>query len=87
MKGLEPSTFCMASRRSSQLSYIREGTQYRSAVCAARALPSVLRSGLARPPDVPGAALADRGKPRWVGGQLPVGGVAVVGGPPDMSGQ
>jgi hypothetical protein len=23
MKGLEPSTFCMASRRSSQLSYIR----------------------------------------------------------------
>jgi hypothetical protein len=25
MKGLEPSTFCMASRRSSQLSYIREG--------------------------------------------------------------
>ena len=24
MKGLEPSTFCMASRRSSQLSYIRE---------------------------------------------------------------
>jgi hypothetical protein len=28
MKGLEPSTFCMASRRSSQLSYIREGAQY-----------------------------------------------------------
>src|ERR671910_16791 len=25
MKGLEPSTFCMASRCSSQLSYIREG--------------------------------------------------------------
>ncbi len=25
MKGLEPSTFCMASRRSSQLSYIRAG--------------------------------------------------------------
>ena len=25
MKGLEPSTFCMASRRSSQLSYIRDG--------------------------------------------------------------
>ena len=24
LKGLEPSTFCMASRRSSQLSYIRE---------------------------------------------------------------
>ncbi len=30
MKGLEPSTFCMASRRSSQLSYIREdGGLYR----------------------------------------------------------
>ncbi len=28
MKGLEPSTFCMASRRSSQLSYIRVGRQY-----------------------------------------------------------
>jgi hypothetical protein len=28
MKGLEPSTFCMASRRSSQLSYIREPAEY-----------------------------------------------------------
>ena len=28
MKGLEPSTFCMASRRSSQLSYIRVAGQY-----------------------------------------------------------
>ena len=26
--GLEPTTFCMASRRSSQLSYIREPTDY-----------------------------------------------------------
>jgi hypothetical protein len=26
--GLEPTTFCMASRRSSQLSYIRAGRQY-----------------------------------------------------------
>jgi hypothetical protein len=26
--GLEPTTFCMASRRSSQLSYIRERGQY-----------------------------------------------------------
>ena len=26
--GLEPTTFCMASRRSSQLSYIRVGGQY-----------------------------------------------------------
>ena len=29
MKGLEPSTFCMASRRSSQLSYIRASADYR----------------------------------------------------------
>ncbi len=28
MKGLEPSTFCMASRRSSQLSYIRGSAEY-----------------------------------------------------------
>ena len=28
MMGLEPTTFCMASRRSSQLSYIRVGRQY-----------------------------------------------------------
>jgi hypothetical protein len=28
MMGLEPTTFCMASRRSSQLSYIRVGFQY-----------------------------------------------------------
>ena len=28
MKGLEPSTFCMASRRSSQLSYIRAVADY-----------------------------------------------------------
>ena len=30
MKGLEPSTFCMASRRSSQLSYIRGSAEYRA---------------------------------------------------------
>ena len=30
MKGLEPSTFCMASRRSSQLSYIRGFVEYRA---------------------------------------------------------
>ena len=29
LKGLEPSTFCMASRRSSQLSYSRAGAEYR----------------------------------------------------------
>ena len=32
MKGLEPSTFCMASRRSSQLSYIRASPEYSPAV-------------------------------------------------------
>jgi hypothetical protein len=31
LKGLEPSTFCMASRRSSQLSYSREGAEYNPA--------------------------------------------------------
>ncbi len=31
MMGLEPTTFCMASRRSSQLSYIRVGGQYSGA--------------------------------------------------------
>src|SRR5438552_15612571 len=31
MKGLEPSTFCMASRRSSQLSYIRGPSEYSGA--------------------------------------------------------
>ena len=29
LKGLEPSTFCMASRRSSQLSYSRAAANYR----------------------------------------------------------
>jgi hypothetical protein len=28
MAGLEPATFCMASRRSSQLSYIRAAAEY-----------------------------------------------------------
>jgi hypothetical protein len=31
MMGLEPTTFCMASRRSSQLSYIRASHNYRRA--------------------------------------------------------
>jgi hypothetical protein len=30
MMGLEPTTFCMASRRSSQLSYIREAASIAS---------------------------------------------------------
>ena len=49
MKGLEPSTFCMASRRSSQLSYIREGADYsrglrRAARSCRRSAPSFSRS-------------------------------------------
>ena len=35
MKGLEPSTFCMASRRSSQLSYIRANPEYSGRLTAA----------------------------------------------------
>jgi hypothetical protein len=47
MKGLEPSTFCMASRRSSQLSYIREGGKYSRAAPAPETdgyAPNVSRS-------------------------------------------
>ena len=39
MKGLEPSTFCMASRRSSQLSYIRVAAQYNAAPAAQTRTP------------------------------------------------
>jgi hypothetical protein len=35
--GFEPTTFCMASRRSSQLSYIRELNQYSRVYAASRA--------------------------------------------------
>jgi hypothetical protein len=31
--GLEPTTFCMASRRSSQLSYIREASSIAAVFC------------------------------------------------------
>jgi hypothetical protein len=37
MKGLEPSTFCMASRRSSQLSYIRESGHHSRSPALSRA--------------------------------------------------
>jgi hypothetical protein len=37
MKGLEPSTFCMASRRSSQLSYIRERAHHSRSSAASKA--------------------------------------------------
>ena len=36
LKGFEPSTFCMASRRSSQLSYSRTGGILAVAPCSAR---------------------------------------------------
>ena len=32
--GLEPTTFCMASRRSSQLSYIRSPSEYRGGIAS-----------------------------------------------------
>src|ERR671936_334952 len=34
MRGLEPPTFCMASRRSSQLSYIRSPSEYRGGIAS-----------------------------------------------------
>ena len=86
MKGLEPSTFCMASRRSSQLSYIRGEGKYRSAARPARELPAGVREAQRGPRISPGAAL-------WSGirvmcCQLPTGGEP-CGGPfcPDMCGQ
>jgi formyltetrahydrofolate deformylase len=52
LKGFEPSTFCMASRRSSQLSYSRRGRQYsrgfRGGQASAR--PSTSSSNQARLP-------------------------------------
>ena len=56
MMGLEPTTFCMASRRSSQLSYIRRATEYSLGVGASAAnldgaatWRSGLRGGLQSP--------------------------------------
>jgi hypothetical protein len=47
MMGLEPTTFCMASRRSSQLSYIRAGAKYSPAYVVSRAsLTSLSASSL-----------------------------------------
>jgi hypothetical protein len=37
MMGFEPTTFCMASRRSSQLSYIRAGAKYSLGYAASNA--------------------------------------------------
>ena len=44
MKGLEPSTFCMASRRSSQLSYSRNGGSSIARASATMVGVSVARS-------------------------------------------
>jgi hypothetical protein len=50
MKGLEPSTFCMASRRSSQLSYIRASRS----IARLQALPTRFGHPDAQdPPDAP----------------------------------
>ena len=47
MMGLEPTTFCMASRRSSQLSYIRAGSKYSPGYAASNAsLTSLSASSL-----------------------------------------
>src|SRR5881392_777852 len=45
MMGLEPTTFCMASRRSSQLSYIRVG----ASIALVRRTPPPARRGWRRP--------------------------------------
>src|SRR5690349_18481178 len=56
MKGLEPSTFCMASRRSSQLSYIRVRAEYSDGLAwTAKPLRRGLRGGLERRPRCCGA--------------------------------
>jgi hypothetical protein len=52
LKGLEPSTFCMASRRSSQLSYSRAGAEY-SPLAPGRRRPT-LRGGVDRSRVSPG---------------------------------
>ena len=54
VKGLEPSTFCMASRRSSQLSYTRSGTEQTTE----RVGPSQCRRGAGRQGSVPATATA-----------------------------
>jgi hypothetical protein len=46
LKGLEPSTFCMASRRSSQLSYSRESAEYIRVQGAGRARREEATTGI-----------------------------------------
>jgi hypothetical protein len=61
LKGLEPSTFCMASRRSSQLSYSRGAQASIDAGASAAATRSAARPLLADPDgDVAAGALAPR---------------------------
>ena len=55
--GLEPTTFCMASRRSSQLSYIRVGGQYSGGLrftLSARGTPGGMPSITVQPRETPG---------------------------------
>jgi hypothetical protein len=72
MMGLEPTTFCMASRRSSQLSYIREAASIASLFPPA-APPAPPRAADRAPADEPYVAVLSRrpthaqrhaGKPR-----------------------
>jgi hypothetical protein len=68
MKGLEPSTFCMASRRSSQLSYIRErsgsiAAALRGSFCFRIPPRSILSRGV-RPRPHPRGRRHDRRRPR-----------------------
>jgi hypothetical protein len=83
MKGLEPSTFCMASRRSSQLSYIRGTAEYRSVARPARGLRTGVAGRQARPPDLAGSRvwlrepLCDRQPPP--GGEPDFGGACHPG--------
>ena len=75
MKGLEPSTFCMASRRSSQLSYIRGSADYR-----AGAAPRPAAEGSAQRPGEPRRGAAPGASPGAApAGQLTGGGAPWAG--------
>ena len=68
LMGLEPTTFCMASRRSSQLSYSRAAVDYTRPTGPFRARASPLRRAIARPR----ARFGARGQPRD-GRSIPAG--------------
>jgi hypothetical protein len=71
LKGLEPSTFCMASRRSSQLSYSREVVEYKPLSAAGSVWPRAVAGAIASAVAIP----AQRSDRRPSTGR-PVGGVA-----------